>query len=139
MEIVIPEELETRVREIAQTIIRTPFTKRAWSELWFLIVGTALAFVAFAFVGITMAAGVVLAITFFGLALIGLSIRGARGIGTIQRRMARGLIREQIEDPDQFAPRPGFLGWLQSALRDRTGWRAIVYVVLGDCHPVHVA
>ncbi len=129
MEIVIPEELETRVREIARTIIRTPFTKRAWSELWFLIVGTALAFVAFAFVGITMAAGVVLAITFFGLALIGLSIRGARGIGTIQRRMARGLIREQIEDPDQFAPRPGFLGWLQSALRDRTGWRAIVYVV----------
>ena len=44
--------------------------------------------------------------------------------------MARGLLDEQIEEPEPFSPRPGFLGWLQSALRDRTGWRSIVYVLV---------
>ncbi len=130
MVIVVSEELETRVRGIARTIVREPFTKRTWSELWFLVVGSVLAFAGLAFLGLTMAAGVVLAITFFGLALIGLSLRSARGIGTLQRRLARSLLDEQIEDPGPFLPHPGFLGWLQSALRDLTAWRAMAYVVL---------
>ena len=107
MVIVISKELETRLRAIARTILLAPFTKRAWSELWFLMIGAALAFVGFAFVVVTLAVGVVFAITFFGLAVIALSIRGARGIGGIQRRLARGLIDEQIENPDPFASRPG--------------------------------
>ena len=130
MVIEIPDELEARVREIARTILRAPFTKRAWSELLFLVVGSALALFGFAFVGLTMAAGAVLAVTFIGLAVIGLSVRGARGIGGIHRGIARGLLDEEIEDPDPFAPRPGFFGWLQSALRDRTGWRAMAYVAI---------
>ena len=129
MVIVVSEELESRVKELARTIIRTPFTKRTWSELWFLVVGTALAFAGFALVAITMVAGVILAITFFGLALIGLSLRSARGIGTTQRRLALGLVGEHIAEPTAFVSRPGFLGWLQSALRDRTSWRSVAYVV----------
>ena len=27
-------------------------------------------------------------------------------------------------------PRPGFFGWLQSALRDPAGWRALAYCVI---------
>jgi signal transduction histidine kinase len=130
MVIVVPEDLEARVRQGARTILRAPFTKRTWSELLFLVVGVALAFFGFAFVGVTMAAGVVLAITFIGLAVVGLSIRGARGIGGFHRGIARSLLNEQIEDPEPFAPRPGFFGWLQSVLRDRTGWRAMAYVVI---------
>jgi len=130
MVIVISEDLETRLRGTVGTILREPFTKRTWSEFWFLVLGAALAFFGIAFVGLTMVVGVVFAITFFGLAVIGLSLRGARGIGRIQRGMARGLLGEQIEDPDPFSPRPGFLGWLQSALRDRTGWRSMAYVAV---------
>jgi len=126
--IVLLEEVETRIREIARTILHTPFTKRTWSELCFFSLGAVLAVVGFAFVVSTMATGVVLAITFLGLAVIGLSLRGARGIGAIQRRMARELLDEEVDEPEPFAPRPGFLGWLQSALRDRTAWRAIAYV-----------
>ena len=58
-----------------------------------------------------------------------LSVRGARGIGGFHRQLARGLLDEQIEEPEPFAPRPGFLGWLQSAFRDRTGWRSMAYMV----------
>jgi signal transduction histidine kinase len=130
MVIVVSEDLETRLREIARTVLRTPFTRRTWAELLFLAVGTLLAGLDMAFVGLTMAVGVVFAITFFGLAVLGLSLRGARGIGRIQRGLARGLLDVRIEEPAPFAPRPGFLGWLQSALRDRTAWRAAAYVVV---------
>jgi signal transduction histidine kinase len=130
MVIVVSEELETRIREIAHAILRAPFTKRTWSEFFFFVVGMPLAALGFAFIGLTMAAGAVFAITFIGLAIIALSIRGARGIGGIHRAVARGILGEQIDDPDPFVARPGFLGWLQSALRDRAGWRAMAYVVI---------
>jgi len=130
MVIVVSEELEARAREVARLILRTPFTRRTWSELLYLVVAAILAALGFAFVVLTMAAGVFLAITFIGLAVIGLSLRGARGIGTIQRRTALGLLGEEIEEPAAFSPRPGFLGWLQSVLRDRTSWRSVAYVVV---------
>jgi signal transduction histidine kinase len=130
MVIVISEEMESRIRQIVRTVLHTPFIKRTWSELAFLLIGSALAAVSFAFVALSMAAGTVFAITFFGLALIGLSIRGARGIGGMNRNMARSLLDEEIEAPSPFAPRPGFFGWLQSALRDRAGWRSVAYVVI---------
>jgi signal transduction histidine kinase len=130
MAIVVPEDLQARVREVARTILRAPFTRRTWSELLFLVVGVVLAAVGFAFVGITMAAGIALAVTFIGLAVIGLAVRGARGWGGLHRRVARGLLNEQIEDPAPFVHRPGFLGWLQAVLRDRVGWRAMAYLVV---------
>ncbi len=78
----------------------------------------------------TLSAGIVLAVTFFGLGIIALSVRGARGIGGLHRQLARSYLGEEIEDPEAFSPRPGFLGWLQSSLRDRTGWRSMAYVGL---------
>ena len=128
--IVVTDELEVRLRDITRTVVRTPFTRRTWQELLFLVAGSALAAVGLAFVVLTMAVGLVLVVTFLGLAVIGLSLRGARGIGTMQRRMGRGLLDEWIEDPGPFTPRPGFLGWIQSVLRDRTAWRSVGYLAV---------
>ena len=83
-----------------------------------------------AFVVITLSAGVVLAITFFGLGLMALSVRGARGFGGLHRQLARTYLGEHLDDPEEFSSRPGFLGWLQSSLRDRTGWRSMAYMGL---------
>jgi len=124
------DEQMARVQAAIHVILHAPFTRRTWSEFFFLSVGAAFAFGAFAFVALTMALGLLLAITFIGLAVIALSVRGARGIGRIQRQIAGKLLDEQIASPDPFVSRPGFLGWLQSALRDRTGWRAMAYVVI---------
>jgi signal transduction histidine kinase len=123
-------EPNSRLEEIARTVVETPFTRRTWSELLFLTVGMPIAVIGIAFVGITMAAGTVLAVTFIGIALIGVAVRGARGIGGMQRRLAGALLDEAIDDPEPFAPRPGYLGWLQSALRDRTGWKAMAYLAI---------
>jgi len=73
---------------------------------------------------------VVLAITFFGLAVLALSIRSARGIGGWNRSLARALLGEVVDAPEPFSGRRGFLGWLQSSLRDRVGWRAVGYLAL---------
>ncbi len=123
-------EPNSRLEEIARTVVETPFTRRTWSELAFLTAGIPIAFIGIAFVGLTMAAGVVLAITFIGFALIGLAVRGARGLGGMQRRLAAALLDEAIDEPEPFSPRPGYLGWLQSSLRDRTGWKAMAYLAI---------
>jgi signal transduction histidine kinase len=122
-------EPNSRLEHFARTIVETPFARRTWSELLFMVVGFPIAFAGLAFVGVTMVTGVVLVITFIGFAIIGVAVRGARGIGGIQRSLARALINDAVEEPEPFAPRPGYFGWLQSALRDRTGWKAVLYLV----------
>jgi signal transduction histidine kinase len=123
-------EPDSRLEEVARTIVETPFTRRTWSELLYMMAGMPLAFFGLAFVAISMVAGVVLAITFIGFAIIAIAVRGARGIGGLQRRLARALLDETIEEPAPFSPRPGYLGWLQSALRDRAGWKAMAYLAI---------
>ena len=124
------EQAASAKRSLAQRILREPFTKRPWAELAFFVVSGGLAGIGLAFVGVTMVTGVVLAITFFGLAVLALSIRSARGIGGWQRGLARAMLGESVEDPEPFAGRRGFLGWLQSSLRDRVGWRAVAYLAV---------
>jgi signal transduction histidine kinase len=127
LSLAISEEHAVFLKSLTQRIGREPFTKRPWSELAFFLVSGGLAGIGLAFVGFTMFAGVVLAITFFGLALLALSLRSARGMGGWQRGLARSMLGEAVEDPEPFAGRRGFLGWLQSSLRDRVGWRAVAY------------
>jgi signal transduction histidine kinase len=123
-------EPNSRLEEIARTVVETPFTRRTWSELLFMMAGMPIAFIGIAFVGFTMTAGVVLAITLVGIALIGVAVRGARGFGGWQRKLAASWLNETIDEPVPFEPRPGYLGWLQSALRDRTGWKAAAYLAI---------
>jgi signal transduction histidine kinase len=126
----ITEEQVARMKELARLIVREPFTKRPWAELGFFVVSGGLAGVGLAFVGVTMIIGIVLAITFFGLAVLALSIRSARGIGRWNRDLVRNLLGETIPEPEPFTHRPGFFGWLQAALRDRVGWRAVGYLLV---------
>ena len=123
----ISEEHAAALKSLTERIVREPFTKRPWSELAFFLVSGGLAGIGIAFIGLTMVTGVALAVTFFGLSLLGLSLRSARGMGGWQRGLARSMLGQPVEDPEPFVGRRGFLGWLQSALRDRVGWRAVAY------------
>ena len=126
-EFVVPQARLDQLQRIATAIARAPFTRRTWRELVFFVLAGLLAAVGVAFIGLTMATGMGLAVTFVGLAVVGASLRGARGIGGWHRALARNLLDMDIEEPEPFVSRPGFLGWLQSALRDRSSWRAIAY------------
>ena len=124
------DEQVARIKVVVLRTLYEPFTKRVWSELGFFLVSGGLAGVALAFVGVTMVAGIAVAITFFGLAILALSLRSARGFGGLVRGLARGMLGELVEDPDPFTGRPGFLGWLQSSIRDRVAWRSAAYLAL---------
>ncbi len=130
MSLAVSEAQVTAAKALVRRILREPFTKRPWTELAYFLIAGGLAGVGFAFVGVTMVAGVALAVTFFGLAVLALSIRSARGIGGWNRGLARSMLGENVDDPEPFAGRRGFLGWLQSSLRDRVGWRAVGYLAL---------
>ena len=130
LSLALTEEQADRARALARRILHEPFTKRVWSELAFFLLSSALAGVGLLFVSATMVTGLILAITFFGLAVLALSLRSARGIGGLERGLVRSMLGEVVEDPQPFAGRPGFLGWLQSCLRDRVAWRAVGYLAL---------
>jgi signal transduction histidine kinase len=130
MSLGLSEEQAVRAKALSSRILHEPFTKRVWSELAFFLLSSALAGVGLLFVSITGVAGLILAITFFGLAVLALSLRSARGIGGLERGLARTMLGEAVEDPQPFSGRPGFLGWLQSCLRDRVSWRAVGYLAL---------
>lgn len=121
-----PDHLD-RLRRFVEAVKRGPFVKRTWQELLFFVVDGAVAIAGLFFIVFTMVTGIFLAIIFVGLVIIASSIRGARGLGGIHRSLATSLLEENIEEPPPFVPRPGFYGWTRSALRDRTGWRAIAY------------
>jgi signal transduction histidine kinase len=130
LSLAVTEDQATRMKAVARNIAHEPFSKRVWSELGFFLLGSALAGVGLFFVACTMVTGLVLAITFFGLAVLALSLRSARGIGGLQRGLARSMLGEEVQNPEAFVGRPGFLGWLQSCLRDRVAWRAVGYLAL---------
>ena len=83
------EEQRLHVKALANTVLHEPFTARPWKESAFFLLGAGLAGIGLAFVTFTMGAGVILAITIFGLALLALSLRSARGIGGLQRNSPR--------------------------------------------------
>ncbi len=124
-----PEQMAA-AKALVRRILREPFTKRSLAELAYYLVSGGLAVIGLAFVGLSMVTGLVLAVTFFGLAVLALSIRTARGFGGWIRVLFRSMLGERIEDPDPYVARPGFLGWLQSTLRDRVGWRAVSYLAV---------
>jgi signal transduction histidine kinase len=128
--VVVPEDRVNQVRHVGRAIWRAPFSSETWRELSFFLVAGLLEVVSLVFIGVTMVAGVILVVTFVGLFLIGASVRGARGMGSWHRNMARRLLQEDIDEPEPFSSRPGVFGWLQATLRDRTGWRTIAYVLV---------
>jgi signal transduction histidine kinase len=128
--IVVPEARLDQLRGLGRTIVRAPFTAETWRELAFYMVSAALEAVSLVFILATTASGVLLVVTFLGLFVIAAMVRGARGLGVWHRGLARAFLHEEIEEPEPFVARPGTLGWLQSALRDRTGWRTVAYCLV---------
>jgi signal transduction histidine kinase len=124
---VVPQARLDQLQRMATTVLRAPFTRRTWRELLFFVLAGLLGAIGVAFIVLTMAAGMALVVTFVGLIVFAASLRGARGIGGWHRGLARSLLDTDIEEPEPVVARPGFFGWLQSALRDRTSWRSVAY------------
>ncbi|HEY3717006.1 MAG TPA: sensor domain-containing protein [Jatrophihabitantaceae bacterium] len=113
-----------------RAFLRAPIAKHTWACFGYLLIGAPLAVIGFAFTVTFLAAGALAAVTFLGLPLIGFTVLAGRRFGALHRRLARKMIGARVDDPPPFTRRPGVLGWLSAALADRTGWRALLYLLL---------
>ena len=113
-----------------RAFLRAPISKRTWLGFAFLVVKAPLGVVGFGYTIMLLAFGVGIAITFLGLPLIGLTVLGGRQFGRLHRGIGRAIVGARVADPVRFRAGPGLLGWLRSALRDATGWRALAYLLV---------
>jgi signal transduction histidine kinase len=128
--LVISQTSVDRIARGVRAVLREPFSSRPWRELCHFCVSSVLAGAACFVVVALLGAGSVLMVTFVGLFVIATAVRLARGFGSWHRSLGHWLLGESVLEPAAFAPRPGMLGWAQSAVRDRAGWRALAYVLL---------
>lgn len=101
---------------------------RTWGELLYALIGLPLGIFTFVFVVVGVSVGIATAITFIGLPLLAITILAGRGFGHAYRGLGRRLLGVTVETP-VGARRPGLRGLL-GYFTDRTGWRAILFVVL---------
>jgi signal transduction histidine kinase len=126
----ISEASRLRIAHVARIVVREPFARRTWIELFYFCLSSLLAGSAFVIVVGLLSLGTVLVVTFVGIFVIATALRAARGVGAWYRGLGQWLLGEEVEAPPDFSPRPGLVGWAQSALGDRTGWRTVAYTVL---------
>jgi signal transduction histidine kinase len=113
-----------------RTILRAPFTARAWREFGYVIATLPLAALAFALGFLPFVLGLALIVLVIGLLLVAVALWSARGFGAAFRWLARLMLGMSVTAPEPDQRAPGFFGWLSASLRSGTGWRAIVYCVL---------
>jgi signal transduction histidine kinase len=126
--------------------LREPFTRRTWRECLYAGLSLLLAIPLFSFTAVAVTVGLGLSISFAGLPLLAVSLRTARRLGAVCRRLANRALAPQAEPPTKplfrrrqerpidapppFRPRPGILGWIRSSLTDPISWRACAYLLL---------
>ncbi|WP_406298150.1 sensor histidine kinase [Embleya sp. NBC_00888] len=110
-------------------ILRAPFTVRTWTDTIHLVLNLPIGIVGFTYAVVFIALGVGLTPLFLiGLPLLALTLMGSRLFGRMERARASALLDEHVRAPAPLRPRPGVTGWIKSALTDRTGWRACLYL-----------
>jgi signal transduction histidine kinase len=129
VQVQIPEDRAGQTKHLVQRIAGAPFEKRTWAELGFFLASSVLVAFAVFVLGALGFSGLILTVAFVGILIIAGGLRMARGLGRWQRVLAWRVLGEDIPEPEPFIPRPGFFGWLRTALTDRAAWGAVGYVV----------
>lgn len=107
-----------------------PYDRRTWRGYGFLWLALLLAPFAFTYALFTVVFTAGVAVTVVGLFVAGGVLLGARGWGSMYRRMAVRYLGVEIAEPAPHTPRRGFWRRLGGMLGDATAWRALLYMVV---------
>ncbi|MBN6054861.1 sensor domain-containing protein, partial [Nonomuraea sp. RK-328] len=112
-----------------RVLITTPVRARSQRELAYALmlpfmVGAGLVHLVLVLLSVMLTANLV------GVPMLALSVMAARGLGTVNRRLARAWAGVRVPDPGPFCAGPGLLNRLGAALGDVTGWRAVIHGLL---------
>lgn len=114
----------------APPFLLAPFDGRTWRAYGFLWLALLLAPFAFTYAIFTVSFMAGVAVTVVGLFVAGAVLLGARGWGSMYRRMAVRYLGVEIAEPAPRTPRRGFWRRLGGMLGDATAWRALLYMVV---------
>jgi signal transduction histidine kinase len=109
---------------------RAPFSRRAWSELLYSMIGLPLACFGFSWEVGWLSAGVGTAVTVIGLWVLAFAVVSSRWLGAMERGLLNSLLGERIEPVPPVARRPGWLGATLGFMGDPVGWRAFAYQMI---------
>ncbi|MFF4359221.1 sensor histidine kinase [Streptomyces sp. NPDC001604] len=114
--------------------LRAPFTARARAEVAYCLVGFPIALVGFVLVLVVLALGAGLTVSLVGAVLGLLLVVGstglARAFAAVHRRLAAGLLGEQVAVPPTPRPKGKAFARLDARLRDAAGWRSVAYTLV---------
>lgn len=125
-----------RLAGVLAAILREPLARRAHRELLFCLVNVLIGAVGFAGIVLLLVPGTAVSAIRGGtiLAVLVAAVVGsgaARGLGSIFRRLAGGLLGERVPPPPPLGGEAtGTFDRLWARLRERASWRAVAYVVL---------
>ena len=117
-----------------RAVLTAPFTRRAWAEAAYCLLGFPVALVGFVLVLVLLADGVALTASLvgavLGLALVVLALSLSRALAALHRGLAARLLGERVTAPAQPRPSGRFFARLNARLRDEAGWRAAAYLLV---------
>jgi Putative sensor/Histidine kinase len=87
---------ESRIALVLHRVLRTPFTRRAWSDLGYALISFPLAIAGFVFTVVPLALPVLLSV----------SAPAVRGLGSLSRHLAHRFLGERVPAPPPMRLRP---------------------------------
>ncbi|WP_245238511.1 sensor histidine kinase [Streptomyces sp. MZ04] len=122
-----------RARALVRAALRAPFTRRAWTEAAYCLIGFPLGLAGGTVLVVLLAlgAGFTVSVVFFvlGALLVIAGLQLARALGQVHRRLAAGLLGEETESPPPLRPEGRFVSRVDARLWDGNGWRAAAYAL----------
>lgn len=120
-------------RALVRAVGRAPFTRRAWAEAAYCLVGfpPALAGGVLLAVALALGAGFTVSVLFavLGALLFITGLQLARVLGSVHRRLAALFLGDRTPAPPPLRPRGRLVNRLDARLSDGVGWRSAAYVL----------
>ncbi|MEU6762056.1 sensor domain-containing protein [Streptomyces sp. NPDC046853] len=120
-------------RVFARAVGRTPFTRQAWAEAAYCLIGFPLGLAGGVILAVALAlgAGFTVSVVFavLGALLFISGLQLARALGAVHRLLAARLLGDETPAPPPLRPDGRFVSRVDARLRDGTGWRSAVYVL----------
>ncbi|MFE1286572.1 sensor histidine kinase [Streptomyces sp. NPDC058751] len=111
--------------------LRAPFEARTWREFGYVLLGLPLGILMFTFAVTMVSLGAGLLVTFLGVPVLAATLAGCRGLGSLERARARGLLGAEVAEPEPLRMKKhGAMAWMGAALKSGTSWRHLLYAVV---------
>ncbi|KAB1979795.1 sensor histidine kinase [Streptomyces triticiradicis] len=111
--------------------LRAPFEARSWREFGYVMLGLPLGILMFTFAVTMVSLGAGLLITFLGVPVLAAALAGCRGLGSLERARARGLLGVEVAEPEPLRTRKhGAMAWMGAVLKSGASWRHLLYAVV---------